>query len=213
MGTAEPHPVVYVVDDDAGMRKSLRLTLAGADLKAECYASAEAFLEDYEPGRGGCMVLDLRMEAVSGLELFERMRHAGDHLPVIFLTGHGSVQDAVKAMRLGAFDFLEKPAHPNWLVKRVREALREQASQREREAELAQIRERLAQLTQAEQQVLDRVAEGKSSAEIAAELHRSRRTIDNHRLRLMRKMQASSSADLVRMGTLAARHQSGRPSN
>lgn len=193
---------VYVVDDDAGMRKSLRMKfeLAGFHVR-EC-PSAEAFLSDFDRQKTGCVVLDLRMEQMSGLELFEQLVRTQATIPVVFLTGHGDVPLAVRAMRLGAFDFMEKPCDPNRLVRRVRQAIGSDLAAAERRAELDRIRKSIEKLTAAERVVLSYVMKGFTAAEIAAELHRSPRTIENHRNHLLAKMQAKNLSEVVRLAVL-----------
>lgn len=191
-------PLVYIVDDDAGMRKSLELVLASDPVRVVSCPSAEVFLDRFDCARSGCVILDLRLERIGGFELFEHLRQRCDGIPVIFLTGHGDVEQAVEAMKRGAFDFLEKPVDPWRLHSRVREAIEQWTVQRAQNAERLTIREHLDRLTVTERSVLEGLVRGETSEEIATRMHRSRRTVDNHRLHILRKMKAGNTAELVR---------------
>ena len=147
--------IIYVVDDDAGMRKSLRLRLETAGFHVQECPSAENFLSGFDRQQTGCIVLDLRMEHMSGIELLEKLSEMCATIPVIFLTGHGEVSSAVRAMRMGAFDFLEKPCDPDYLVRRVRKAAGNDLAAAEKRAELDRIRKSINQLTATERVILD----------------------------------------------------------
>ncbi|QIK37794.1 response regulator transcription factor [Caldichromatium japonicum] len=199
--TAEP--TVFVVDDDEAMRTSLQWLIESTGLPVKTYASASAFLADYYPGRAGCLLLDVRMPGMSGLELQTLLAREGFGIPVILITGHGDIAMAVRAMKAGALDFIEKPFHDEDLLRSIRQALdHDQRLRNERLARAETIR-RLAELTPREHEVMVMVTEGKSNKDIAALLGVSTKTVEVHRARVMEKMQAESLADLVRMVLLA----------
>jgi FixJ family two-component response regulator len=195
--TAEP--TVFVVDDVASVRRSLQALLDSAGFRAQTYASASKFLEAYRPDQPGCLVLDLRLGAESGLDLQEELRRRQATLPVIFITAHGSVPASVRALKAGAIDFLEKPIRPNTLLARVGEAMESDRRAREAAEVHASVARRLACLTPREQEVARRVARGESSKEIAAALGGSARTVEGHRRSILRKMEVSSAAALARL--------------
>jgi FixJ family two-component response regulator len=200
---AEPTPTVFVVDDDEGVRSALALLLKSMGQPAATYASAADFLADYDAERPGCALLDVRMPGMSGLELQDELNRRGVVLPVIFITGHGDVPMAVEAMQRGAFDFLQKPFGDDDLAERIRRALARDRELRAAIGEKSQIRARLARLTPRERQVLELVAAGKPNKVMAAELGVSQRTVEIHRAHVMKKMGASSLAQLVRMRLVA----------
>ncbi len=195
-------PIVYVVDDDQAVRDSLRWLIESVGLNVETYASAQAFLEAYYPGRAGVLVLDVRMPGMSGLELQNALASQELRLPVIVITGHGDVPMAVRAMKAGALDFIQKPFNDQELLERIHEALERDAPIRFERAERAEVVARLAQLTPRELEVMTRVVAGKPNKAIAAELGISKKTVEVHRARIMEKMQAESLADLVRIALL-----------
>jgi len=192
-------PTVFVVDDDEAVRDALRLLIASVGLAVETFATAGELLAAVDAQTRGCLVLDVRMPGMSGLELQERLSAMGAVLPIIFITGHGDVPMAVRAMKAGALDFLLKPFHDQNLLDRIHQALdrdRDEVRELERRAAL---RERAATLTPREREVLDAVVEGHANKVIAGRLGLSQRTVEIHRAKVMEKMQASSLADLVRM--------------
>ncbi len=191
--------VVFIVDDDEAMRNSLRWLIESVGRTVETYESARAFLENHYPGRSGCLLLDVRMPGMSGLELQSQLESHDIRLPVIILTGHGDVGMAVKAMKAGALDFIEKPFDDELLLAAIEKALTEDAEKREERASRAEILARMSQLTKRESQVMEMVTNGKSNKEIAAELNVSAKTVEAHRAHVMEKMQAGSLAELVRM--------------
>ena len=194
-----PAETVIVVDDDEAVRSSLRLLMKSVGLAVETYGSASDFLAAYNAAVPGCLVLDVRMPGMSGLELQEQLNLKGAIIPVIFVTGHGDVPMAVEAMQHGAFDFLQKPFRDQDLLDRIQRAL---ASDRENRAQLTQkdqIRARLESLTPREREVLQLMTRGRPNKLMAADLGLSQRTIEIHRARVMEKMQAASLAQLVRM--------------
>lgn len=192
-------PTVFVVDDDEAIRDSLSLLLETVGLNAECYASARAFLEAYDPERSGCLVLDVRMPEMSGMELQERLVAKQAILPIIFLTGHGDVRMAVHAMRAGSVDFIQKPFGEQELLDRIQQTIEQDRKTRELLGQRDEIRRRLQSLTPRERQVMDFVAEGTANKVIAIDLGISERTVEIHRSRVMHKMGAASLPHLVRM--------------
>ena len=192
-------PVVYVVDDDEAVRGSLRLLLKSVGLTPNALGSAREFLAKYDPLQPGCLVLDVRMPEMSGLELQEQLNLQGAVIPVIFITGHGDVPMAVEAMQAGAFDFLQKPFRDQDLIDRIQRALEKDRSNRTALTERNTIRERLESLTPREREVLTMVTSGKANKVMASDLGVSQRTVEIHRARVMEKMGASSLAQLVRM--------------
>ena len=195
----DPPVTVFVIDDDEAVRTSLRLLLRSVDLPVKTFGSAKEFLPSYDPAQPGCMVLDVRMPGMSGLELLQQLNLRGATIPVVFITGHGDIPMAVEAMQIGAFDFLQKPFRDQDLIDRVQRALERDASTRTQLKATDKIREHLATLTPREREVLDLVTSGKPNKVMAADLGVSQRTIEIHRARVMEKMQARSLAQLVRM--------------
>lgn len=196
---ATPASLVHVVDDDEAVRGSLKLLLKSAGLATRAYASAAEFLAEHDDGRPGCLVLDIRMPGMDGLELQDELNRRGAMIPVIFITGHGDVPMAVEAMRRGAMDFLQKPFRDEDLIDRVRKALALDRCNRAQVEARDAIRRKLAGLTPREMQVLRLLALGKSNKQMAGELGVSQRTVEIHRAHLMHKTEANSVAQLVRM--------------
>jgi len=198
-------PTVFVVDDDQAVRDSLQLSLKRAKLTVETYASADDFLNAYDPDRPGCMVVDIRMPGMSGLELQEALNTRGSRLPIIFITGHADIAESVQAMRAGAVDFLEKPYHRDALLARIDEAFALDEKKCADEAEINVLRARFNRLSPRERQVLALIVAGASNAsnkQIGEQLGLSRRTIDNYRAWVMEKMQARSLPELVHFAKL-----------
>lgn len=194
-----PVPQVFVVDDDLAIREWLEVLLKSAGHSVVSFASAPAFLEAYRQDQPGCLVLDMRMPEMSGLELQARLKERNALLPVIFITSHGDVPMAVEAMRSGAVDFLLKPFHDTELLDRVRQALALDAANQAERSELAAIRDRIGCLTPRELEVMHLVVQGRANKVIATDLSLSQRTVEIHRARVMDKMAATSLAHLVRM--------------
>jgi FixJ family two-component response regulator len=192
-------PTVFVVDDDAAVRDALRFLLRSAGLTVETFTSAVEFLDTFRDDKPGCLVLDIRMPGMTGMELQEQLLARRSILPIIFITGHGDVPMAVEAMQAGAIDFIQKPFRDEDLLGRIRQAVEKDAKDRESLQELAVIRDRLASLTPREREVMDLVVNGKANKVIAGDLDLSQRTVEIHRARVMEKMEASSLAHLVRM--------------
>ncbi len=190
---------VFVVDDDDAMRESLTWLIESVGLNVETYASADDFLKSYYPGRPGCVLLDVRMPGMSGLELQGHLQQQQVTVPVIMITGHGDVPMAVRAMKAGAIDFIEKPFNDEQLLESIRNALSIDDTRRDEQAFKAEIASRLAQLTPRESEVMDMVTAGKSNKEIANSLGVSAKTVEAHRAKVMEKMEAGSLAELVRL--------------
>jgi FixJ family two-component response regulator len=192
-------PCVFIVDDDEAVRSSMRFLIRSVGLQAQMYASAPEFLSAYDQRHPGCLLLDVRMPGMSGLELQQELNRRGATIPVVFITGHGDVAMAVEAMQQGAFDFLQKPFREQDMLDRVQRALARDAESRSRLAARAEIQTRLATLTPREIEVLQLITHGKANKVVGAELGVSQRTVEIHRAHVMEKMHASSLAELVRM--------------
>jgi RNA polymerase sigma factor (sigma-70 family) len=192
-------PTVFIVDDDQAVARSLRWLIETVRLKVETFASAQAFLDGYDSSKPGCLVLDVRMPGMSGLDLQEHLAAQRIHVPIIFITGHGDVQMAVRAVQSGAFDFVEKPFNDQDLLDRIQKAIVFDAGQRDKNTQRVQLQTLFASLTPREREVLDLVAEGMSNKAIANSLGLSAKTVEVHRAKMMEKMQAHSVADLVKM--------------
>lgn len=192
-------PTIFVVDDDSAVRDALKLLLRSVGQAVETYGSGQEFIDAYSEDRPGCLVLDIRMPGMSGLELQQKLNERHSILPIIFITGHGDVPMAVEAMQAGAVDFIQKPFRDQDLIDRINQALEKDGNNRAALGERNDIRRRLETLTPREREVLDLVVHGKANKVIAGDLKLSQRTVEIHRARVMEKMQASSLAHLVRM--------------
>ncbi len=197
--TLPQKPAVFIVDDDVAVRDALKFLMRSVGHPVETFASALDFLDAYHDDRPGCLVLDIRMPGMSGLELQDKLVERRAIMPIIFITGHGDVPMAVEAMQAGAMDFIQKPFRDQDLLDRINQALEKDAANRQALKELNSIRERLASLTPREREVMNLVVHGKANKVIAGDLDLSQRTVEIHRARVMEKMQASSLAHLVRM--------------
>jgi two-component system, LuxR family, response regulator FixJ len=195
----ESVPTVIVIDDDDAVRNSLKMLLRSVNLPVAVYASAQEFLPRYDLDQPGCLVVDVRMPGMSGLELQQQLNLRGAMIPVIFITGHGDISMAVEAMQHGAFDFLPKPFRDQDLLDRVQRALDKDANNRREFSRSDRIRELYDTLTPREREVLELVTSGKPNKVMAGDLGVSQRTIEIHRARVMEKMHAHSLAQLVRM--------------
>jgi len=198
-----PEPVVHLIDDDEAVRTALGFVLEMNDLPARAYPSAEAFLEVAEGLQSGCVVTDVRMPGMTGLDLVRHMKAQGLDLPVVVITGHGDVPLAVEAMRAGVIDFLEKPFDDAALLRSIRMALDAQAETEVRRAEKQRVEQMLQALSAREREVLQGVVAGKMNKVIAYELGISARTVEVYRANVMTKTQAQGLSDLVRMALLA----------
>ena len=192
-------PIVYIVDDDEAVRSSLRFLIHSVGLQAQAFVSAKDFLTTHDPRQPGCLLLDVRMPGMSGLDLQQELNRRGATIPVVFITGHGDVPMAVEAMQQGAFDFLQKPFRDQDLLDRVQRAMARDLESRGRLAARAEILARLATLTPRETEVMRLVTTGKANKVVGADLGVSQRTVEIHRAHVMEKMRAGSLAELVRM--------------
>jgi RNA polymerase sigma factor (sigma-70 family) len=190
---------VFIVDDDQSIRHAMEMLMRSVGLKHRIFHSGSEFLDNFSPDAAGCLVLDIRMPGMGGLELHERLTELGGTLPIIFVTGYGDVPMAVDAMQKGAFDFIEKPFRDQELLDRITAALQADSSRRREEQESRRVRQRIERLTHREREVMNLVVTGKPNKIIAHELDVSQRTVEIHRARVMEKMEAKSLAELVRM--------------
>ena len=192
-------PAVYVVDDDDGMRRALDALLSTVGYKTAVFSRPKEFLANFKADAPGCLVLDIRMPDMSGLELQQHLNRMGSMLPVIFITGHGDVPMAVQAMKEGAFEFIQKPFRDQDLLDRINHALKQDAENRSTVARRTEVLHRLESLTARERQVMDLVVEGAANKVIAIDLELSERTVEIHRAKVMEKMGARSVAHLVKL--------------
>ncbi len=197
-----PDSTVFVVDDDEAVRKGLTFLLRTAGHAVDAFASAVAFLETYDPKRGGCLLLDVRMPHMTGLELLQELKARAWPIPTIFITGHGTVPIAIAAMKAGAFDFIEKPLRDDTLIESVERALNWDQTRREERLQLAALKRRASLLTARENEILDLVATGEPNKMIARRLGISFRTVELHRSHILEKMRARSVSELIRMAIL-----------
>lgn len=195
-------PQVYVVDDDLSVRDSLKWLLESVGIETRVFADAQSFLDAYQPASPGCLVLDVRMPGMSGLDLQRRLRERGAELPVIIVTGHADVPMAIRAMKEGAVDFIEKPYSDQLLLETIQAALEFNVEAQARRQQAAGIRASFDQLTAREKQIFERIVAGKSNKTIAADLSISIKTVEVHRSRVMSKMQAGSLSELVKQSLL-----------
>lgn len=190
---------VFIVDDDEGVRDGLSLLLATVGVSCELYESAQEFLDAYDGEKRGCLVLDIRMPRMTGLDLQKKLQEMGSALPVIFITGHGDIPMAVEAMRRGALDFIRKPFREHDLLERINEALNIDEDAHRKALDREALAERLSTLSQREKEVFDRVADGQMNKVIAADLGISERTVEVHRGQVMKKLDVRTLAQLVRV--------------
>jgi RNA polymerase sigma factor (sigma-70 family) len=195
--------IVFVVDDDAAVRRALERLIKSVGLDVETFASAQEFLQRDPPDRPACVVTDIRMPGLSGLDLQKELADANLSMPIVFMTGHGTVPMSVRAMKAGAVDFLQKPVDEQVLLDAIHQALERGSREQVASAQHAEIQERIELLTAREREVFELVVSGMLNKQIAAELGASEKTIKVHRGRVMQKMQADSLADLVRMAERA----------
>jgi two-component system, LuxR family, response regulator FixJ len=210
----QPEPIVYVIDDDDAVRHSLEFLLKTAGIEVRGFESAKTFLEVLPRIKTGCIITDVRMPEITGIDLLRRVKESSLDIPVIVITGHGEISLAVEAMKIGAVDFLEKPFDDDLLLASVRSALNKEADAAKHKAEVADIDDKLAALSNRERQVLEGLVAGKANKVIAFDLGISPRTVEIYRANLMTKMAANSLSDLVRMaitaGILTGPGKSGR---
>ncbi len=203
-------PIVHVVDDDADVRDVVAKLVESVGLAAKAFSSAQEFLSSYDGSRPGCVVLDLRMPVMTGIEALTRFAERDIRLPVIMLTGHGDVPSAVRSLKRGAADFIEKPFNPQQLLERIQAAVADDAARAEADQHSATLEQRFSALSPREREILDLVIEGRTSKQIARHLGISDKTVDVHRTNLMRKVGVNSVAKLVKLA-VTARKNSRRP--
>jgi RNA polymerase sigma factor (sigma-70 family) len=201
MSTNKSDTLVYLVDDEFSVRDSLTLLIESMGQAVKSFASAEAFLNNYDPKKSGCLLLDVRMPSMSGLELQDELLRREISIPIIFISGHAGIPESAKAFRAGALDFLEKPFDNELLLERIEEAIKKDIANREQHFEQRKIQNSLEHLTVREKDVLSLVALGHSNKEMAKILGISNRTVEAHRASIMEKMQANSLAELMVMVT------------
>src|SRR5216684_5609299 len=213
----EAPPIVFVVDDDPSVRRAIKRLVGSEGLQVELFGSAQEFLQGWRPDAPSCLVLDIKLPGISGLDFQRKLVEAGIRIPIIFITGHGDIPMTVRAMKAGAVEFLTKPFLGEDLLDAIQVALERDRTRRQQESEIAVLRERFESLTPREQEILPLVVSGRPNKQIAAELGTSEITIKVHRGSVMRKMQAEYLADLVRMagrlGLPAAQVSSNRTSS
>jgi FixJ family two-component response regulator len=195
----EATPIVYVVDDEPSVRRALKRLIGSVGYQVELFGSAQEFLAASRPDVPSCLVLDIRLPGISGLDFQRQLPEANIHIPIIFITGHGDIPMTVRAMKAGAVEFLPKPFRDQDLLDAIHVALERDRTRRQEDAEIATLRQRLESLTPREREVLPRVVSGLLNKQIAAELGTSESTVKVHRSQLMHKMRADSLVELVRM--------------
>ena len=195
----ETRPIVFVVDDDLAVRRSTERLIRSIGLEVQTFTSAREFLRNPRPERPACLVLDVRMPGLSGMDLQRNLSKSGIHIPIIFITGHGDIPMSVRAMKAGAVEFLTKPFGSRGLLDAVRAAIERDRLAQKEQSETGELRERYEQLTPREREVMVRVAAGLLNKQVASELATTERTIKFHRAHIMQKMRAESLPDLVRM--------------
>jgi FixJ family two-component response regulator len=193
--------VVFIVDDDAAVRDSIRELVESVGLRAKSYASAQAFLDAFQPERSGCLIADVRIPGMGGLALQEKLKERGVRIPVIIITGHGDVPMAVRALRTGAANFIQKPYRDQLLLDSIHEALEADATARRSSAQADDLDQRLAALTEREQEVLEKMRTGCSSKQIARDMGISHRTVEAHRQNMLQKLSVASTKELLALLT------------
>ena len=192
-------PTIHIVDDDQDVRESIRLLMESVGLPVATYASAQEYLERFSPDQNGCLVLDVRMRGMSGLDLQRHLQAFAAHPPIVMISAHGDVPMAVRALQAGAVDFLEKPFNDQALLDAVHRAIQQDALRRGEASRLAEIKERIARLTPREAEVMRRVVDGQRNKVIASEMNITQSTVEVHRARVMEKMEARTLSELMRM--------------
>jgi two-component system response regulator FixJ len=205
-------PTVFLVDDDASARKSLKFLVESIGLNVEAYDSAVEYLESYDPDKAGCLVLDVRMPRMSGLELQQKLADSGIHIPIIFVSGHADIGMASRAFRCGAFDFVEKPVNNQELLERIQQAIDRDACWRKEARQGDEVQARLERLTPREREVLELILDGKSIKQLAFHFEISIQTAAKHRSRILDKMRVQNDVELVRMVNAAKQPAGETPS-
>jgi FixJ family two-component response regulator len=195
----EPAPTVFVVDDDSSLRRAIKRLVESVGVQVELFGSAQEFLQAKRPDAPSCLVLDIRLPGISGLDFQRELAYANIHTPIIFITAHGDIPMTVRAMKAGAVEFLTKPFRDQDLLDAIQQALQRDNTRRVKEAEVVKLRERYESLTSREREVLPLIVSGLLNKQIAGEIGTSESTVKVHRSQLMRKMGAESLAELVRM--------------
>ena len=199
MSEHDPEQLIYVIDDDEAVRDSMGMLLESADLPYRCFATADSFIAEHDGSQRGCLVLDIRMPGMNGIELQQKLAQMGSSLPVIFITGHGDVPMAVEAMRRGALDFLRKPVNEENFLERIIYALDQESGHWHQKLDRDQAQQRIESLTDREREVFLLVAEGLANKVVASQLGISERTVEVHRAQVMKKLDARTLAQLVRI--------------
>jgi FixJ family two-component response regulator len=199
MNESKRQPAIFVVDDDEAMRDSIHWLLESVNLETRMFASASDFVASCDPDDEGCLLLDIRMPGMSGMELLESLKYSGITLPVIIITGHGDVPMAVRALKHGAFDFIQKPFNAQELLNRVNAALEMDRNNRRRSSEIERRRAYFASLTERETEVVELLVAGNSSKVIAQKLQISPKTVDIHRANIMRKLNVGSVVEIAQL--------------
>ncbi|MDZ7804917.1 response regulator transcription factor [Thiohalophilus sp.] len=205
-------PTIHVVDDDQAVRESIQWLIESVGLNIKTHGSANEFLDNYREDSLGCLILDVRMPGISGLDLQHILADRGIDLPIIFVTGHGDVPMAVRALKNGAVDFIEKPFNDQVLLDTIQSAVQKHRDRLKQRAELENLQTRYDNLTTREQEVMDRVVTGKPNRDVGEELGISVKTVEVHRAKVMEKMQARSIADLVKMAMMMREAGNGKNS-
>ena len=190
---------VFIVDDDPDVRRSVSLLVRSIGLADECFPTAQEFLQQYDPAKPGCLVLDIRMPGMSGLELQKALNASEGMPPVIFITGHAEIPCASQALRDGAVDFIQKPFSPQTLLERIREAVQKDQENRRKRAQARSVRERVARLTEREREIMELLSRGESTKQIAQKLAISPKTVDNHRAKVLEKMNVDNPTQLAHL--------------
>jgi two-component system, LuxR family, response regulator FixJ len=199
MAETKPNTLVYLVDDDFSVRDSLSMLIESTGQAVRCFESADDFLNNFDPDQAGCLILDVRMPNMTGLELQEELVRRDFAIPIIFISGHADVPDSSKAFRAGAIDYMEKPFDSEVLLTRMQEGIQKDLETRVHNAEKRKLKKRLSQLTPRELEVMTLVVKGLSNKEAAKQLNVSNRTVDVHRAKIMEKMDAEDLAELTVM--------------
>ncbi len=201
----QPEPTVYVVDDDPAVRQSFKWLVGSIGLRVQTFDSAQSFMRDYDPAEAGCLVVDVRMPGMSGIELQEKLANEGIAIPIIVVTAYGDVPTAVRAMKRGAIDFIEKPYNDQAMLDRIQLCIERDARMRQNKQTEREVAWRVERLTPREREVFELIVSGRSNKEVARVLEISPKTVEAHRAKVMDKMAVGSLAELVQMSTYLAR--------